>query len=429
MRQQSWQRWRVVTAKSLLLLGLWGLLQLPSSSPASARAIWIARPTSPAKPSANDTAVKPKLVAANNQFGFKLFQQTLRQDRGKNIFISPSSVAIALAMTYNGANGSTQEAMARTLELQGLSLTEINQANAALHKSLETADPEVKIAIANSLWANQGFTFKPEFIQRNQQFYQAKLTELNFRNPQATKIINNWVKQNTQGKIAQIVDRLDANQVLFLINAIYFKGNWTQAFNPRDTVIQPFTLGNGAKKSLPFMTQTGEYRYYENDAFQAVSLPYSQGRFSFYIFLPKANKDLSSFYQSLSAPAWEQWMSQFRNRPGSIQIPRFKLEYDIQLNEALKALGMEAAFDGSQADFSGMSADGNLVISEVKHKTFVEVNEVGTEAAAVTSVGIVRTAARIPEAPFKFVVDRPFFCTIRDNQTGAVLFMGSVVNP
>jgi serine protease inhibitor len=372
--------------------------------------------------------VDSKLVDANTKFGFKLLSEILKQDSKKNVFVSPTSVAIALSMTYNGANGETQQAMAKALELQGMSLQDINQANEALKFSLENADPAVQLSIANSLWAKQGIDFKPDFLQRNQQFYKAKVTELNFASPDATSTINNWVKENTRGKIDKIIQQIKPDNVLFLINAIYFKGNWTKQFDKSQTTERPFYLSDGGQKQHPMMSQSSKYQYFENDTFQAISLPYGKGRMSFYVFLPKKNTNLDAFQQQLSVENWQQWMSQFRRRDGSIQLPRFKFDYDIQLNNALKALGMEPAFNAAKANFSSMTSE-PVKIDEVKHKTFVEVNEEGTEAAAATSVGIVATSIRIPEEPFQMVVDRPFFCAIRDNQTGTILFMGSVREP
>lgn len=374
-----------------------------------------------------DAAVDSRLVAANTKFGFKLFSEILREDKGKNIFVSPTSVAIALSMTYNGASGKTQQAMAKTLELQGMSLEEVNQANQLLKASLENPDPNVQLRIANSLWAKQGIPFKPQFLQRNKRFYQAKVTDLDFGNPNSLGIINNWVKENTQGKIDSIINEIQPDQLLFLINAIYFKGNWTNKFDASQTANKPFYLADGSQKQHPMMSQKDEYQYYENDQFQAVSLPYGEGRVSLYVFLPKQKLTQEAFYQQLTTENWEEWMSQFRRRKGFVQLPRFKMEYDITLNEALKALGMEVAFS-RDANFAQMSPT-SVNINQVKHKTFVEVNEEGTEAAAVTSVGVMVTSAQMPEEPFQMIVNRPFFSCIRDNQTGTILFMGSIVEP
>jgi serine protease inhibitor len=367
-----------------------------------------------------------KVVAANTKFGFKLFSEIVKTDSNTNVFVSPSSVTMALAMTYNGANGSTQEAIAQTLELQGLSLQEINSSNAALKTLLENPDSGVQLAIANSLWANQDATFNPDFLQRNREFYQAKVTNLDFKDASAPNIINNWVKENTNGKIDKIVQELSPDQVLFLINAIYFKGNWTDKFDKNKTKEYPFFAASGQQKPHPMMSQNGDYKYLETENFQAVSLPYGKdGRMSFYVFLPRKNSNLTAFYPTLNAENWDKWMAQFSKRQGSIRLPRFKMDYEVTLNDALKALGMGEAFS-NKADFSGMGK--NFAISEVKHKTFVEVNEEGTEAAAATSVEMKFTSAFEPTIkPFEMIVDRPFFACIRDNQTGSILFMGSIV--
>ena len=373
------------------------------------------------------STMNEKLVAANTKFGFKLFSEILKKESSQNIFVSPTSVAIALSMTYNGANGSTQQAIAQTLELQGMSLDEVNQAQLALSQILTNPDPKVQLNIANSLWARQGINFKPDFLQRNKDFYQAQITNLNFNSPNATATINNWVNQNTNGKIPTIIDQVSPDAVLYLINAIYFKGSWTDEFPKNATRERPFTLLNGTRKQHPLMSRFGRFRYYENDSLQAISLPYGSGRMSMYVFLPKPNTTLQSFYSTLTPENWEQWIKQFRTREGSISLPRFKLEYDITLNQTLQALGMGIAFQ-DRANFTGMTST-PVNIDEVKHKTFVEVNEEGTEAAAVTSVGIRATSARPVDEPFNMVVDRPFFVAIRDNQTGTLLFMGSIVEP
>ncbi|MBD2676155.1 MULTISPECIES: serpin family protein [Nostoc] len=416
----------VLAAASVVLFSVLGCSQVDSNKSALAQSS-LPQPETPLEKKTVNTDTK--IVQSNNKFGFKLFSEVNKSDgREKNVFISPSSVAIALAMTYNGASGSTQQAMAKTLELQGMNLSEINSAYAAILKQLlENPDAKVQLKIANSLWANQEVKFQPDFLQRTENFYQAKVSNLNFQDPTATTTINDWVKANTAGKIDKIVQKIEPDQVLFLINAIYFKGNWTNEFDKNQTNEQPFYITSGRQKPHPMMSQEGDYRYYENEQFQAVSLPYGKdGKLSFYIFLPKQNSNLKAFSQNLNVENWEKWMTQFNKQKGFIRLPRFKTEYDVTLNNTLKALGMEEAFS-NKANFSGMGK--NFAISQVKHKTFLEVNEEGTQAAAATSVGIVATSLRQEPEPFRMIVDRPFFCAIRDNQTGSVLFMGSIVEP
>ncbi|MBD2517371.1 serpin family protein [Nostoc sp. FACHB-973] len=416
----------VLAAASVVLFSVLGCSQVDSNKSALAQSS-LPQPETPLEKKTVKTDTK--IVESNNKFGFKLFSEVQKSDGGeKNVFISPSSVAIALAMTYNGASGSTQQAMAKTLELQGMNLSEINSAYAAaLKQLLDNPDAKVQLKIANSLWANQEVKFQPDFLQRTEDFYQAKVSNLNFQDATASNAINKWVKDNTGGKIDKIVEKIEPNQVLFLINAIYFKGSWSNEFDKNQTAQHPFYVTSGREKQHPMMSQDGDYRYYENEQFQAVSLPYGKdGKVSFYIFLPKENSNLKAFSQNLNVENWEKWMTQFNKQKGFIRLPRFKTEYDVTLNNALKALGMEEAFS-NKANFSGMGK--NFAISQVKHKTFVEVNEEGTEAAAATSVGIVATSLRQEPKPFRMIVDRPFFCAIRDNQTGSVLFMGSIIEP
>jgi len=414
-------------AASFILLGLVGCSEVNNMNSSVAQSVPVERQESPTPEQVVAPVVNSKLIAANTKFGFKLFSEILQQESSKNIFVSPASVAIALAMTYNGASGETQQAMAKALELQEITLQEVNSGNAAISAGLTNTDSKVELTIANSLWAKQEYPIKQDFLQRSQKFYKAKVTNLDFSDRAAPTIINNWVNQSTRGKITQIIDSINPNDVLFLINAIYFKGKWRTEFDKNQTADYPFYLPAGGQKQHPMMSQTGEYRYYENEKFQAISLPYGEdGKLSLYIFLPNQNTSLSDFYQGLNTENWEKWMTLFRNREGLIRLPRFKMEYDLTLNQTLKALGMEIAFR-DEANFSGIGD--NLLISEVKHKTFVEVNEEGTEAAAATSVAIAVTAVIPAQEPFQMIVNRPFFCAIRDNQTGTVLFMGSIVEP
>ncbi|MEH2439404.1 serpin family protein [Nostoc sp.] len=415
-----------LAAASVVLFSVLGCSQVESNKSALAQSS-LPQPETPLQ----KKTVNPdtRIVESSNKFGFKLFSEVLKDDKGENnIFISPSSIAIALAMTYNGASGSTQQAMAKTLELQGMNLPEINSAYAAaLKQLLDNQDAKVQLSIANSLWANQDVSFAPDFLKRTQDFYQAKVSNLNFKDAAASSIINNWVKENTKGKITKIVEKVEPSQVLFLINAIYFKGNWSNEFDKSKTAQYPFYITPSRRKQHLMMSQEGDYRYYENEQFQAVSLPYGKdGKTSFYIFLPKQNSNLKALYQNLSFENWEKWMTQFNKQKGFIRLPRFKTDYEVTLNDALKSLGMAEAFS-NKANFSGMGK--NFAISQVKHKTFVEVNEEGTEAAAATSVGIVATSLREEPEPFRMIVDRPFFCAIRNNQTGNILFMGSIIEP
>ena len=375
--------------------------------------------------------VDSRLISANTKFGFKLFAEVTKQDVGKNVFVSPASVALALAMTYNGAVGETKQGMERALETRGMTHLELNRAYAQLKAALESADPKVQLNIANSLWGKKGITFNPDFLQRNKQYYSAEVATLDFGDPSAPATINSWVADKTKGKIDKIVDQIDARAILFLLNAIYFKGTWAAEFDKAKTKDEQFTTVAGKPKQHPMMHQSGNYNYYEGKSFQAVSIPYGGARVSMYIFLPTPNVSLGELQASLTAANWESWIKQFAMTKGEIAIPRFKVEYEVGLNDALIALGMGIAFDPDRADFTGIvEGPDRAYISRVKHKTFAEVNEEGTEAAAVTSVEMRTTSAMLPrEKTFRMIVDRPFFCAIRDNKTGTVLFMGAITDP
>lgn len=385
----------------------------------------------PPKISASNQVVNSKLVTANTKLSFKLFSEILKKQPNENIFISPASASIGLAMTYNGANGETQQSIAKTLELQGMSLQEINQANAALKETLENPDPSVQFSIANSLWTGEGRPFKAAFIQNMKGFYKAEVKNLNFGDSSTPSIINNWAKQHTQGKINEIIDEQEINQntVFVLVNALYFQGYWTEPFPKEATKNAPFTKLDGTTKQHPMMfQQMGEVQYYRNEMFRAISLPYGGKRLSMYVFLPHKEIGLTNFYENLNAENWEKWISQLNNSSKKaypeelyVGLPRFKLEYSIKLNDTLKALGMDIAFT-QDADFSAMTPQ-PISLTFVKQKTVLDVNEAGTEAAAVTAMGGTRSASE------PMIVNRPFFFAIRDNQTGTILFMGSIVDP
>ena len=375
--------------------------------------------------------IDSSVVTANTQFGFNLFDEIRKTEQDKNIFISPFSVSLALAMTLNGAAGETEQAMTNTLQLQGLDAEAINVGYAGLRHTLLIADPKVTLAIANSLWTRQGVSFNQSFLQRNAQFFGAEISALDFTDPRTVETINQWVDTNTNGKITKILDEIDPAAVLFLINAIYFKGTWQREFDPSETQEGPFHLAKGDVKQVPMMRQERQYPYYRGENFQAISLAYGDGRMRMYIFLPDRESDLNSLLENLNAESWENWMSRFHGQDVSLVMPKFKLEYERNLNNTLKALGMDIAFAPNLADFSRMAPletlGVNLYIGEVLHKTFVEVNEEGTEAAAVTSVGV--RATSVPPPPIPFIIDRPFFFAIRDDETKTVLFMGIVVEP
>ena len=395
-------------------------------------------PLSPILNGARDlTPAEKRLVESDNRFGIKLFKAIVKEEDSKvpfapaptedrNVFMSPLSVSMALGMTYNGTNGRTEEAMRRTLELDDLTIQEINESYKGLIELLANLDPKVRFDLANSIWYRQGYSFEEKFMDLNKAYFDAQVRELDFSDPSAVDIINGWVNDNTNGKIDEIVDRIDARTVMFLINAIYFKGTWTYQFDEELTRDDLFLPPDGSEKSCRMMTQKGDFQYFENSNFQAVDLPYGAGDFSMVIFLPRTEKDMNSVIEEFNQENWDLWIHSFSEHDGTLQLPKFTLEYELELNDVLQALGMGIAFSG-QADLTKMYRPGGLFISKVKHKTFVDVDEEGTEAAAVTSVEIRETA--IAPSGFSMRVDRPFVFAIRENRTGTILFMGRIVAP
>lgn len=365
--------------------------------------------------------IDPRVIFANTDFGFKLFKNLVKKTPDNNVFISPLSINLALELTYNATNGETQKAMAKALGLENLDLDTVNQSNSILVDRYLGIDDKVQIAIANSIWANKRINLNFDFARRAEQFYNARVRNLDFSHPLAVKAINGWVSDETNAKIGRIVDRVNNVMVLYLINALYFKGAWAKEFNKDNTVDGEFFLMSGKKKMIPIMSQTNVVKYYQDKDFEAISLPYGSGKVSMYLFLPSANSTLIKFIYNLNASDWGKWMSSFSEKELMVVLPKFKAEYDITLNEALKELGMEIIF-GEEADFSNLCKE-KVFIDEVKHKTVMEVNEEGTEAASVTSVAVKRNGTP------KIVFNRPFFCAIVDNTSGSVIFLGYVIDP
>ena len=370
------------------------------------------------------------LVRADNAFGLKLFREVHAQENGENLFIAPLSVGMALGMAYNGADGTTKEAMQRTLELQGLELPEVNESYRTLIDLLRDLDPAVEFRIANSIWYDQAYTFEQDFLQVNRDFFDAEVAGLDFASPSAAPTINDWVDRNTNGRIKEIVDSpISPELVMFLINAIYFKGDWTNPFDEELTREGTFTKVDGSEKQVEMMSYAKPdtvLAYLDGDAgVQVLDMQYGGKAYSMTIVMPQQPADIDALVQGLDSETWERWIDGLAEMQAQVTMPKFTLEYDIELNTALEALGMEVAFDPLNADFTRIYSGGQRIyISKVKHKTFVDVNEKGTEAAAVTSVEI-----GVTSLPPMIIVDKPFVFAIREKFSGAILFLGVMVDP
>lgn len=367
------------------------------------------------------------IIKADNEFGLDLFTKVLKNDvQSDNIFVSPTSVALALAMTYNGSAGDTRTAMETALHKQGFTDEEINEGYKSLVEALKSVDPKVILEIANSIWYKQGFTVLPDFISINREFYNAEVDSLDFSDPSAANTINDWVNGQTHGKINKIIDGIPGNAVMYLINAIYFKGIWQYEFDKTKTFSGTFTTNDGSSVSVDYMTQSGTFSAAEYSDFDMIELPYGRGNFSMVVLLPKNDNTIDNLADSITNENWNTWIGGLKERNVDLFMPKFTYSYSRLLNPDLTDMGMGIAFSDG-ADFSGINGYGGLKISRVIHKSFVEVNEQGTEAAAVTAVEIVETA--YPGANLEFNVNRPFIFAIRETTTGAILFMGRINNP
>lgn len=373
-----------------------------------------------------------QLINADNAFGLDLFSRVANQaEKNKNTTVSPLSVSLALAMTYNGAQGETKTEMEKAMKLAGLTTEQINDSHKALVVALQSSDPEVILEIANAIYYHQGFTVLQDFISVNRNFYNAEVNSLNFGNStEALKTINGWVAQKTHDKIPTIIDAIDPDLRMILLNAIYFNGIWKNKFGEKDTHNYPFYLADGTHKDVPTMKVETSLEYTSNDLFSAVNLPYGNGQFQMTVLLPNEGKTTKNLISELKMENWQKWMKSFEAaKPVVVSMPRFKFSWELKLNDILQSMGMNQAFISNAANFSGISGGKDLYIGYVMHKTYIDVNENGTEAAAVTAVGMFTTSAGEPDLRKYFTVNRPFLFAITEKTTGAILFIGEVTNP
>lgn len=384
--------------------------------------------TEPTKPLRELSSSEMQIIEADNSFGIKLFKNINVETPDSNVFISPLSISMALGMTYNGAAGRTEEEMRNTLEFGDLSMSEINESYESLIELLRGIDSDVDFNIANSIWYRDDWTFKQDFFGRCNEYFDARVSGLDFtQNEKAKDTINGWVDKNTNGKIEDIVDYVDpVYDVMFLINAIYFKGNWTYQFNEEDTKDGVFYLPGGNTKACKLMQIESDFKYFADSLLQAIDIPYGNGNYSMTVILPRSGVDIDDLIAGLTQEKWDEWINGLNENTLTLVLPKLKLEYKIEdkLEEVLTDMGMGIAFDERQADFSGMSEDVDLFIDKIIHKTFLEVNEEGTTAAAATAVDMGFTSVGLT-----MNVNKPFIFAIKENHSGTILFIGKIVEP
>jgi serine protease inhibitor len=371
------------------------------------------------------TKINHGVVEGNSQFAFDLFKKLNDEDKGNSIFISPLSISTALTMTYNGAETSTKDAMEKALGFKGIDRDIINESYSNLLNYLQNVDKKIELNIANSIWIRHGQEIKENFLSNNESNFNAEVDTLDFSKNSAISTINKWIDNATKGKINRMLEPpIDPNVIMYLINAIYFKGEWSKQFDPERTYDGTFKTFEGSEQTVKMMSLKDRVLYTEGDDYKAVKLPYGNGKISMYIMLPDEDVSINEFIEDMTVEKWNDIRNNVMETDDVLlQIPRFELEYGIKnLNDSLKALGMEEAFS-ENADFSGIRE--GIYISRVLHKAVIEVNEEGSEAAAVTVVEMTESAAM---EPITFIADRPFMFIITDDTTGSVLFMGKLLN-
>ncbi|TCO06063.1 serpin family protein [Natronoflexus pectinivorans] len=366
-----------------------------------------------------------QVIEEGEAFGWNLFRQLNDMaEAGENVVISPLSINQAFGMAINGATGENLEEMLDVLGYQ--TSNELNGAFKNLREALETADPKVELGVVNSAWYRDGYVIKDDFFQSLRDYYNAEITGLNFNDAtNSLNIINNWVKNKTKGKIPSIVEEITPEHILFLINAVYFNGEWASRFDKKQTANAPFYLSNGETVSVKMMHQKENFEIFHQENFSGIKLPYGNESYFMTILLPHEGISTDDIISGLSKETTDFLKNDYGKIEVEVFLPRFKTESKFKLIPALQALGMERAF----YDVTGFHniANDKIIISDVVHKTFIEVDERGTEAAAATSIGFITTS--MPPATPQFRVDRPFVFTINEKSSGAVLFAGKIENP
>ncbi|MEW6701844.1 MAG: serpin family protein, partial [Bacteroidota bacterium] len=326
------------------------------------------------------------IVSSSASFGLNLIKEISKTEPDNNVIISPLSVSTAFGMVLNGANGKTYDEIKSTLGLQSGSLSGVNQAYQSLSELLTQIDPHVIFESANSIWYRQGVTFEQSFFDVNKKYFDALVQELDFANPSSVDIINNWVREKTKEKIKSIIDQIPPEAVMYLINAIYFKGTWLYTFDKNATKEENFYVTPDNSVKCMMMSQKSKFNYYSAEDYQAIELPYGNGDFSMLVILPAMNNNINAFVNQMDEKFWSLLLDNMKEREVNLWLPKFELEYKIKLNDALIAMGIKSAFDPYNADFSKMRKEKDIFISRVLHKTYIKIDEEGTEAAAVTAI-------------------------------------------
>ncbi len=370
-----------------------------------------------------DLRVSAPFARQTTDFAFDAFRRINTAEGNKNLFVSPLSLHIALGMLLNGADSQTAADIQKTLKLDAQTLTEANATYKNLLAGLPALDPNVTLKIANSVWYRNGFAIEPAYLTVLRDNFSAGATGLNFTDPSAKNQINQWASEQTNGKIKTVIQDIKPEHVLFLLNAIYFKGNWKTRFDAARTVDSPFYPDNGVQKTVKMMRLNGPMRRAFRPSYSAFDLPYSTGKYTMTVLLPAENSTADGLINTISPAEWSQLQQDMTETKTDFGMPRFSFSYEIGLNNVLTQMGMGSAFtDG--ANLTKINRTNRLKVDFVKQNTFVAVDETGTEAAAVTSIGVSVTSVQLP-----ILCNRPFLVVIHEKITGTILFMGKITDP
>ncbi len=364
---------------------------------------------------------------AINDFGIDLFKKLNTNSSEENIVISPLSISTALTVVQNGAEGETKSAMKNALNLTDFGDGQINNHYRENITKLNKNDKGIQTNLMNSLWYSNNFELNRDFLKKNQIYFNARISHLDFSGPGAAQRINNWVEENTNGRIKNMVPRISPGAMLYVLNAIYFNGKWQIPFDKNLTEKMTF-YGVDNEHEVPFMQVTDHYKFYKDADCQVLSLPYGTGNYSMVIMLPNHSGNINDFISGFSIQSWKDINNKMEDQKVEVHLPKFTYSYGKELNNILKDMGMEVAFDDRKADFSGISLNDKIYVSNVIHKAFVEVNEEGTEAAAATSIEF-KSVAATDEQTETFHANRPFVYFIYDKESNVIHFMGKVVSP
>lgn len=362
-----------------------------------------------------------KRIQQDNEFALDLFRKTIASTDEKNVFISPLSVSIALGMAWNGADTETKSEMATALKMSGMTVDQINEYYQIMQTALPDVDPSTRLNIANSLWYRQGFALKSDYLQVNRNYFNAEIRELDFGKAGAVDTINQWCALKTNNLIKEPLDHISPEAVMYLINAIYFKGIWVKQFDKKKTFETNFYAEGGEQVRVNMMQQLDTFVYYQDDLAQYLDMPYGNKAFSMTAILPKEGKTTNDVLNTLDLQKWGSVVSLMTPKKVHVYFPKFKTKGDYELKGPLMEMGMLKAFS-EEADFSRIS-NWKLFISRILHSTYCDVNEEGTEAAAVTIIEFELTS--MPDYPV-FNANRPFVFVIREKSTGVILFIGKM---